>query len=343
MSDSSEELSRLLNRVIEGEAIDWAAESGRFTDAGDRSRLTALMELDTVARRFVTTDVSVAPSPPEPLAAWGPLQVRRMIREDQDGTNYEAWDPEIERRVALSIFPLRGYDTDARATLLETVLAYCMLRSRHIAIVYGAQIRDEHLGIWSEWVTGRSLQEILLRDGPLSVEEACLLGISICQALSVMHADGLLCGALSPERVVRENGGRVVITELPISVLAEFAIQSRARTRPPGVLPPDERQYGGHGVQIDIRGLGILLEHVVNGTVLGPDRIEHRGAEGAADTDSAFVGPPPAPIDNFRAVIDRALDRTPHPGFESAGDMERALLALIQGRPPGPVRPSNSA
>ena len=335
MSDISEALSRLLNRVIEGQPIDWAAESSGFTDAGDRERLKALIELDTVARRLGAVDIVPAASPPEPVAGWEPLRVRRLIRSDQAERYYQAWDPKIRRKVALSVFPLRGYDSDARARMIETLLAYSMMRSPHIAIVYSAQIQQDHLGVSLEWVSGRSLQEILLRDGPFSVNEACLFGVSICRALSVMHADGLLCGPLTPGRVVRENGGRIVITELPISVLAEFAVQSGPRTRPPGILPPEERKYGGEGVQRDIGALGLLLDEAVYGGIPAADRIEYLGAQGTDAQGSSVADAPLTTSGAFRAVIERALHRTPNPAFESAGEMERALLAIIQGRASG--------
>src|SRR5437762_2375774 len=98
------------------------------------------------------------PSPPHeaataPARRWGPLELRREIGKGHFGTVYLAWDPDLEREVALKILG----DSDRSAAVLREGRMLAQVRHRNVVTVYSVNQHDGVLGLWMEWIDGLTL------------------------------------------------------------------------------------------------------------------------------------------------------------------------------------------
>src|SRR6266550_4730111 len=98
----------LAGAVADGIGVDW---DGAASTAGDPELQDAIEQLRIVAdmaavhRRAADEPVAIPPHEPvtAPERRWGPLELRREIGKGHFGTVYLAWDPDLEREVALKI------------------------------------------------------------------------------------------------------------------------------------------------------------------------------------------------------------------------------------------------
>ena len=89
---------------------------------------------------------------------WGPLTVVEKIGRGRFGDVYRALDPRLDRSVALKL--LRRRDPHASTVVDE---GHLMARVRHtnVITVHGAECIDGRVGLWMEFVKGRTLEQEL--------------------------------------------------------------------------------------------------------------------------------------------------------------------------------------
>jgi serine/threonine protein kinase len=88
---------------------------------------------------------------------WGHLRVLDRIARGAFGTVYRAWDPRLQREVALKLLhPLETAAPLTRGAVAEGRLL-ASASHRHVVAVYGADRIDGRVGIWMEFIHGRTL------------------------------------------------------------------------------------------------------------------------------------------------------------------------------------------
>src|SRR5262249_31995320 len=129
---------------------------------------------------------------------WGPLRILERIGQGGFGEIYRAFDPTLQREVALKLLrPDRagagaaGQVVDAERILAEA-RRLATIRHPNILTIYGADRHDGRAGYWTDLVRGKTLEQELAEQGPRGSEEAALVGIKVCQALAAVHAAGLV-------------------------------------------------------------------------------------------------------------------------------------------------------
>ena len=148
------------------------------------------------------------------LTAWGPFELRARIGEGSYGEVYRAWDPQLQREVALKILKLRGTNEDeAYETTLREARALARVRHPNVVQVYGVDRHEGRLGFWSDYIRGSTLQALVTAHGPFNAHEAVLIGIDLCRAVSAVHGAGLLHRDIKPSNAMREAGGRILLMD----------------------------------------------------------------------------------------------------------------------------------
>jgi TolB-like protein/Tfp pilus assembly protein PilF len=165
-----------------------------------------------------------------------------------------------------------------------------------------------------------------------------MIGIDLCRALASIHRAGLIHRDVKAQNVMREDGGRIVLMDLGTGREANAhsgrAMRELAGT--PLYLAPEIFVGSSASALTDVYSLGVLLYRLVSGSfpvrAATVEELEARHAEGAlvrlrdmrADLPSAFV-----------RVIDRAIAPEPAKRYQSAGELEAALLdSLADSTPP---------
>ena len=325
-------LLELAMRVVDDAPVDW--EEARETTGDLASTLERLREIQRVAA------VSAPPPVAEPAAAfvWGRLRALEKLGEGGFGEVWRAWDPALQREVALKL--RRAGDAPGVARWLREAQALARVRHPNVVAIYGADTHDDRTGIWMELIRGHTLEWILQELGPLGAREAAAIGVDLCAALASVHHAGLVHGDVKTRNVMREGtrdsagaAGRVVLMDFGTARLRDgVAGDGGSSAGTPLFAAPELLEGAAPTAASDLYALGVVLYRLVTGrfpveaTSLAALRARH--AEGRHEPLRALRPDLPQP---FVQAVERALAHDPRQRFRDAAEMEHALAASLGG------------
>jgi serine/threonine protein kinase len=327
-------LADLAESVADGTAPDWPAADSQ-DDVRVRRLVGHLRLVDRIAtlHRSIPEDAAspgdvTSPSAVRPDGeAWGRLVLRERIGEGTSGDVYRAWDSELHLDVALKL--LRGEnESDATRRILEEARRLARVRHHHVVQVYGAERHDGRVGLWMELVRGRSLEHLVQQRGPLGPNEAALVGLDICAAVSAVHGAGLLHRDIKAQNVMRETGGRIVLMDFGTG---EALAGTNRIVGTPLYLAPEIFQGLRASVRSDVYSLGVLLYYLVTGMfpVTAGSMQDLARAHLRGDRRRLRDLRPDAP-EGFVRALEGSLDSDPARRYASIDDLDAALRdALI--------------
>ncbi|PYQ02712.1 MAG: hypothetical protein DMF82_15300 [Acidobacteria bacterium] len=265
---------------------------------------------------------------------WGPLVVLEKLDSGGFGDVFRALDPSLGREVALKLLRPRP---GSRETSSDTVIREGQLLARvkhpNVMTVYGAQEIDGQVGIWGEFLKGRTFADIVRNDGPFSAQETLVFAEAICHALGAVHRAGLLHRDVKAQNVMRETGGRIVLMDFGLGrdVKAHAAAGALDIAGTPRYLAPELFLGMPASIQTDIYSVGVLMFFLVAGSFpVNEGTFEALAAahrEGKRQRlEDLRPDLPPA----FVQVVERALAADPAQRFESSGALQGALAAAGQ-------------
>ncbi|MBL4685124.1 MAG: protein kinase [Nannocystaceae bacterium] len=216
-----------------------------------------------IATRQVSHSGPVAELPAGTLV--GPYVVVERAGSGSMGTVYHAYDPRLNRRVALKVLRQEGVSAWVKGEqrLVREAQALAQLSSANVVQVYEVATADvvergEVLFVAMEFADGETLSDWWSRVTP-SWREIVSVVSAAGQGLADAHAVGLIHRDFKPANVLVAADGRARVVDFGLAKLSE----SNAGEVPPpvGLL----RETDGAPVVLEA-GTGPLTEH---GTVLG--------------------------------------------------------------------------
>jgi Tol biopolymer transport system component len=344
MPETAERVRELAAAVADGAVVDWSHEAAVAFSHDQREQLAALQLLARIAEvhgSAAWADRSIGPDAGTPAAdgasvgldrTWGPLRLIELIGHGTFGEVYRAWDPRLEREVALKL--LCGHATrSAAAAALDAVVVHearLMARVRHpgVATIYGADHFDDRTGLWMELVGGHTLEDELARNGPLPADAVRRCGIAMADALAAVHRAGLLHRDVKTQNVMRDADGRLVLTDFGTGLDFEAAGEPGPLAGTPLYLAPELLEGAAPTPRSDLYSLGVVLFRLATGDYPAPGRTlnEVRSAHARGLRRTLAQARPSLPPD-LVCVIDRALAVDPRDRFADAPAMREALGA----------------
>ena len=360
MSDEPAPLDELASAVSDGKPVNWDAEASQVSDdlAQDIRQLRIIAGIADLHRQIVgpsqaeTVEASIAqrvltyaPTPPADGPRFGPLVIKSKLGSGAFGDVFHAWDTTLDREVALKVLRARARESKADTIVREGQM---LARVSHpnVMAIYGAQEVDGQVGIWGEFLHGRTLARMVGEDGPLSADEALVAGDAIARALAAAHKAGVLHRDVKAQNVIREKGGRIVLMDFGLGRDVARGPEEPG-TEPTGkelagtplYLAPELFDGGHASPQSDIYSLGVLLFFLVTGAF----PVKAASLEGIGDAHRRrerrrLQDLRPELPTRFVQVVERALEPDPAKRFESAGAIQAALVSATQTVADGGVR-----
>jgi serine/threonine-protein kinase len=330
VADASEiddlHLAGLIAAVADGHAVDMAdAQTRTPGSAGGMAENIGI--ISAVGQYFKQHEPAKASPAALAWKSWGGLSIRAVIGSGSYGTVYRAWNPNLNREVALKLLhamksPADGDMLRAEGRLLASVC------HPNVVMVFDADLRDGCVGLSMECINGRTLKEIVKSQGRFSAREAAMLGLDLCGALAAVHRAGLLHRDVKAQNVMRAAGGRIVLMDFGAAAIAEAEPARRVCT--PLYAAPEVLAGGSPTRRSDIYSLGVLLYYLATAEfpVSGRDPDELRDAHARGHRRLLRDVRPELPA-AFIHAVEVATAAVPEQRPESAGALERLLQGAL--------------
>ena len=100
---------------------------------------------------------------------------------------YLAWDPQLQREVAIKTLHFSESDAQRNATLLTEARTVSPLRHAHIVPIFDAGEQDEDPYLVFEYVEGMNLDQYLRSLGTLDATRVAQIAVQVLDALAYAH------------------------------------------------------------------------------------------------------------------------------------------------------------
>ncbi len=202
--------------------------------------------------------------------SWGPLRDLQPIGEGSFGEVYRAFDPALDRVVALK---LRRDDAPSALPSGREFIAearrLARVRHPHVLAVHGASFHDGRAGLWTDWIDGETLSARIEARGPLSKADLLRLARELAAAIAAVHAAGLVHGDVKASNVMLDRAGHALLMDFGAGFEHEEG-GSPMTAGTPRYLPPEVTRGEPATRAVDLYALGVLLHRAA--TARYPDR-----------------------------------------------------------------------
>ncbi len=276
--------------------------------------------------------------------AVGRFQLRERLGGGGWGVVWRAWDPGLQREVALKL--IRSDDPAVHERFAREARAAAGLRHPGIVTVHDVGIEAGRPWLAMEVLAGGTLEARLgtaSESGPIrgeSLRELVAMLAEVASAVGYAHGQNVVHRDLKPANVLIDEAGRARVADFGLAWALEEDPSSRLTSAgevlgtPPYMSP--EQTIGrpqGVGPPADVWALGVVLYRILTGAFpflhdcLGPLFAAIREADPKPPHACADGVP-----EDLAAVCLKALEKDPKRRF-AAGDLAAELSRWLRGEP----------
>src|SRR5689334_21679470 len=162
-------------------------------------------EADRLARAVARTRIANKLFAKTEQVHLGRYHLLEMVGAGGMGVVWGAWDPELERRVAIKLVKATMQAARERIQLEGQALA--RLSHPNVVTVHDVGVVDEQVYIVMEWVRGQNLRAYCRE--PRTLRDILAIYRAAGEGLAAAHAAGLIHRDFKPDNAIRGDDGRV--------------------------------------------------------------------------------------------------------------------------------------
>jgi eukaryotic-like serine/threonine-protein kinase len=273
----------------------------------------------------------------EDPAEIGGYRLLQKLGEGGMGRVYEAEEIASGRRVALKLIAARYVESPDAVERFrrEGRLASSVAHPRCV-FIFAADEAQGRPYIVMELMPGTTLQDLVQKDGPLSVEDGVARILEIMDGLRELHRLGIVHRDVKPSNCLVDAQGQAKIADFGLSrslVRADALTRTGSFIGTPLFAAPEQIKGESVGPTADAYSVAATLYYLLTG------RAPFQGGDHAA-TLARIVSDPAPPMGSVRAELPAALDRVVLHGLErdpakrwrNLDEFETALLPFLPGR-----------
>lgn len=262
----------------------------------------------------------------------GRYEIRAAVGEGGFGQVYQAWDPELERSVAIKELSgeRQAGDPVKYAEYWERFRLERRLQGQFqhpcIVSVYDLVQQDGNEYLVEELVEGGTLRALLDQAHCLPPERVVEIGVQICQAIAAIWECDIVHRDIKPSNILLTSNGRAKLTDFGVAQMGQVSQRTQADSRHPGTpayMSPE--QESGHGYldeRSDLYALGLVLYEALTGKSYKRERVPV----------CQLVSDAPKRLEQ---TVMRAVAHDPGDRYQHAREFEAALQAALRQSYPG--------
>jgi len=271
-------------------------------------------------------------------STFGEYRIAELLGSGGMGSVYRAVDLMLERDVALKILRSDVSDEPEQVERFRTeAVILARLGHPNIATLYRLAREDDRLYMAMEFVRGRTLADLLARNGRLPLVHGLSWCCQVLDAMEYAHDLGVVHRDLKPANLMITDNGTVKVTDFGIA----RALGTLRQTRhgyvigTPAYMSPEQvrgREVDGRS---DIYALGMVLFETLTG------RLPFEARDEISLLRAHLTQQPPRPrtfLPHMPPAVDetiaRAIAKAPEERFQSAAQLRIELEAALDGLVP---------
>jgi eukaryotic-like serine/threonine-protein kinase len=182
-----------------------------------------------------------------------------------------AHDQILDRDLALKVL-MEHYARDERfvGRFRREAQSAAALNHPNVVQIYDqGRAEDGRYYIAMEYVPGGSLEDLILRRGPLGASEATRLASQVAEALHAAHIRGIVHRDVKPQNVLIGEAGHAKVADFGIALAASRTSTSGTNLLfgTPSYMSPEQAMGERVGPESDLYSLGVVLYEMLTGTV----------------------------------------------------------------------------
>ncbi|MEE8367931.1 MAG: protein kinase [Thermoanaerobaculia bacterium] len=270
-------------------------------------------------------------------------EVLSKLGEGGMGEVYVAHDTKLDRKIALKVLPVDvASDPERRMRFEREAKAIAALSHPNIVTIHSVEESDGVHFITMELVEGKTLTEILPRDG-LGLAKLLEYATSIADAVSSAHRKGITHRDLKPDNIMLGEDGRIKVLDFGLAKLQASTPAATEGTSLPtesmteagkvlgtvAYMSPEQAEGKSVDERSDIFSLGVVLYQMATG------KRPFVGDTPMSTLSSILRDTPESVTDlnhnlprHLGRIIKHCLEKDPERRYQSAQDLRNELEGL---------------
>ncbi|NOY70758.1 MAG: protein kinase [Gammaproteobacteria bacterium] len=267
----------------------------------------------------------------------GKYQVERVIGQGSMGVVYLAYDPFMERKVAIKtlrndLLHDESEDSQISIRFRGEAKAYGRLLHPNIVTCYSYDETDDLAYIVLEYVEGATLKEFFSKAQDIELSQSFDIIKEILSALKYAHSKGVIHRDIKPANLIFSESGQIKVTDFGIARIdTQHLTHTGSVVGSPGFMSPE--QFTGRTVdhRTDLFSVAVIFYQLLT------RKKPFRGSDLGEILHSVLSETPQAPsllnpllVKELDRVVLKALNKKPEDRYQSA---EAFIDALDKVRP----------
>jgi eukaryotic-like serine/threonine-protein kinase len=248
---------------------------------------------------------------------------------------YKAVDEVLGRTVAVKVLDSRyASDPTFAARFRQEAQAAANLQSPYVVNIYDWGREGETYYIVMELVRGTDLKTSIQQRGAIDSKRTAEIGAQVCSALSVAHGYDVIHRDVKPHNIMLTGDGSVKVMDFGIARAGNTSMtQTGSVLGTAHYVSPEQAQGRPLSPASDLYSLGIVLYELTTGQL--PFDGDTPVAVALKQVNETPLRPSEVASDidpSLEAVIMKAMAKSPTERYDTADEMRRDLLNVIDGR-----------
>lgn len=274
-----------------------------------------------------------------PFTGWDRYEIKSLLGAGGMGVVYKAWDPQLQRFVALKFLRHASLSEAVKEKFLREARAQARIEHPHVCKIFEVGSAFGHPYIAMQYIEGKPLSQ-LRRE--MTVDQCVAVMRSLSDAVHAAHQLDLIHRDLKPANILVERGddGRFRPFVLDFGLAREVASQGSSNPvaieGTPSYMSPEQARGEVTALdrRTDVYGLGAMLYELVCGRppFAGKSRMDVLLAVLTTDPASPLQLNPRIPRD-LAAIALKCLEKEPQHRYDSARALHEDLTRFRDGEP----------